>query len=92
MPGTAHRNGTGIPQDVMDGIYFGSLVHDIGKIVVPGEILTKPGKLSPIEFSLIKAHPEEGFKVVNSIEFPWPIATWSFSITRGWTGRAIQPA
>lgn len=64
----------GYPKDAVDGIYFGSLVHDIGKIVVPGEILTKPGKLSPIEFSLIKAHPEEGFKVVNSIEFPWPIA------------------
>jgi PAS domain S-box-containing protein len=64
----------GHPEDVVDGIYFGSLVHDIGKIVVPGEILTKPGKLSPLEFALIKAHPEEGFRVVSSIDFPWPIA------------------
>jgi PAS domain S-box-containing protein len=64
----------GYPEEVMDGIYFGSLVHDIGKIVVPGEILTKPGRLSPLEFALIKAHPEEGFRVVSSIDFPWPIA------------------
>jgi PAS domain S-box-containing protein len=64
----------GHPRDVVDGIYFGSLVHDIGKIVVPGEILTKPGKLSSLEFALIKTHPEEGYVVVNSIDFPWPIA------------------
>ena len=48
-------------------------IHDIGKIYVPAEILSKPGKISEIEFSLIKTHPKVGYDILKTIEFPWPI-------------------
>ena len=57
-----------------DGIFLGGLIHDIGKICVPAEILTKPGKLSDIEFQIIQNHPQVGFDILKEIEFPWPIA------------------
>ena len=50
------------------------LVHDIGKISVPGEILTKPGKLSAIEFELVKTHAENGYQILHDVELPLPIA------------------
>lgn len=50
------------------------LVHDIGKISIPSEILTKPTKLSPLEYELIKAHPEKGYEILKNIEFSFPIA------------------
>jgi HD-GYP domain-containing protein (c-di-GMP phosphodiesterase class II) len=50
------------------------LLHDIGKVAVPAEILSKPGKLSEVEFNLIKAHPQAGYDILKDIEFPWPIA------------------
>jgi HD-GYP domain-containing protein (c-di-GMP phosphodiesterase class II) len=50
------------------------MLHDIGKITVPAEILSKPGRLSPIEFELIKAHSRAGFEVLEAIDFPWPVA------------------
>lgn len=50
------------------------LVHDIGKISIPAEILTKPTKLSTLEYELIKAHPEKGYEILKNIEFPFPIA------------------
>ncbi len=50
------------------------LVHDIGKISIPGEILTKPGKLSAIEFELVKTHAENGYQILHDVEFPLPIA------------------
>ena len=64
----------GLPQDQVDAIHLASLVHDIGKISVPVEILTKPGRISETEFRLIKAHPEVGHDILKAIEFPWPIA------------------
>ena len=57
-----------------DGLRIASLVHDIGKINVPAEILSKPGKLSHAEFELIKTHPQAGFEILSSINFPWPVA------------------
>lgn len=51
-----------------------SLVHDIGKIRIPAEILTKPSKLTFEEYELVKTHPRVGFEILKSIEFPWPIA------------------
>ncbi len=51
-----------------------ALVHDIGKMTVPSEILSKPSKLTEIEFSLIKSHPKVGWEILKSIDFPWPIA------------------
>ncbi len=63
-----------LPQDKIEGIRIASLVHDIGKISLPAEILNKPTKLSEIEYSLIKDHSQVGHDVLKSIEFPWPIA------------------
>lgn len=64
----------GLSDNRIDGIRLASLVHDIGKIYVPAEILSKPGRINEIEFSLIKTHPTVGYDVLKSIEFPWPIA------------------
>ncbi len=65
----------GLPPDDVDGIYLAGIVHDIGKIYVPAEILSKPGRLTEIEFHLIKVHPQVGYDILKTIEFPWPIAT-----------------
>ena len=63
-----------LPQEKIEGIRISSLVHDVGKISVPAEILNKPIKLTEIEFNLIKDHPQVGHDILKSIEFPWPIA------------------
>ncbi|GAI91393.1 unnamed protein product, partial [marine sediment metagenome] len=63
-----------LPKDKIEGIRIASLVHDIGKISLPAEILNKPTKLSEIEYSLIKDHSQVGHDVLKSIEFSWPIA------------------
>ncbi len=63
----------GLPEDEVSGIYYASLVHDIGKISIPGEILSKPGRLSSAEFALIRLHPQAGYDIVRSIDFPWPV-------------------
>lgn len=64
----------GLSQDQVHGIRLASLVHDIGKIQVPAEVLNKPGKLTDLEFSLIKLHPQTGFDILKGIKFPWPIS------------------
>jgi HD-GYP domain-containing protein (c-di-GMP phosphodiesterase class II) len=50
------------------------IVHDLGKIFIPSEILNKPGRLSPVEFALIKEHPKAAYDVLKNLKFPWPIA------------------
>jgi PAS domain S-box-containing protein/putative nucleotidyltransferase with HDIG domain len=62
-----------LPQEAVEGIYMGSLIHDVGKIYVPAEILSRPGKLSEAEFNLIKAHPQVGYEIIKGIEFPWHV-------------------
>jgi PAS domain S-box-containing protein len=62
-------------KDSIRGIRLAGLVHDIGKIYVPTEILSKPGKLTDVEFDIIKTHSQAGHDIIKSIEFPWPIAT-----------------
>jgi putative nucleotidyltransferase with HDIG domain len=64
----------GLSQDRVYGLRLGGVIHDIGKIAVPAEILTKPGRLTEIEFDLIKTHCRVGYEILKSIEFPWPIA------------------
>lgn len=64
----------GAPQDVVDGIRMAGAIHDIGKISVPAEILSKPAQLSDIESGLIKIHPQAGFDILKEIDFPWPVA------------------
>ena len=51
------------------------LIHDIGKIYVPAEILNRPGRLSNEEFDMVKSHVRIGYNIVKNINFPWPIAT-----------------
>ena len=58
----------------IEGLNLASVVHDIGKIRVPAEILSKPGRLNELEFGLIKLHPETGYEILKAIDFPWPIA------------------
>lgn len=62
------------PQDQVEGLYLASVVHDFGKIRIPAEILTKPGRLSELEFGFIRQHPETGYEILKSVDFPWPIA------------------
>ncbi len=57
-----------------DGLRIAAIVHDIGKIYVPSEILSKPGKLTTAEFELVKTHPQAGFEILSKINFPWPVA------------------
>jgi PAS domain S-box-containing protein/putative nucleotidyltransferase with HDIG domain len=64
----------GLPQDRVEGIRMAGDIHDIGKIYVPAEILSKPGQITEIEYSIIKTHAQVGFDILKSIEFPWPIA------------------
>ena len=63
-----------LPDEQVEGIHLASVVHDVGKIRVPAEILSKPGKLTVLEFGLIKEHALSGFDILKTIEFPWPIA------------------
>jgi len=63
----------GIALERLNGIWMGAILHDIGKIYVPAEILTRPGSLSGAEFELIKSHPEVGYEIVKDIEFQWPV-------------------
>jgi HD-GYP domain-containing protein (c-di-GMP phosphodiesterase class II) len=60
--------------DKIESVRIASLIHDIGKIGIPSEILTKPTKLDAIEFSFIKKHPEIGYTILKDIDFPYPIA------------------
>jgi HD-GYP domain-containing protein (c-di-GMP phosphodiesterase class II) len=57
------------------GVELAALVHDVGKLAIPSEILSKPGRLSSLEFDLIKTHPQVGYDIMKSIEFPWPVAS-----------------
>jgi len=59
--------------DQVKTVYMAALIHDIGKIYVPAEILSKPAKLNEIEISIIKLHPGVGYEILKPIEFPWPI-------------------
>ncbi len=60
--------------DRIEGLRLAAKIHDLGKITVPAEILTKPKKLTDIEFSLIKFHAQTGYDILKNIDFPWPIA------------------
>lgn len=65
----------GLSDDRIEGLLLASQIHDIGKIKVPAEILSKPTHLSDIEFELVKTHAEAGYQLLKEIDFPWPIAT-----------------
>jgi PAS domain S-box-containing protein len=64
----------GFSDDSAHGLEITGYVHDIGKITVPAEILSKPGKLSAIEFEMVKTHAEQGYEILKDVDFPWPVA------------------
>jgi PAS domain S-box-containing protein len=64
----------GLPQEKIDGIRMAGSIHDIGKLSIPAEILSKPTKLSEIEFSLIKEHSRKGYEMLKDVESPWQLA------------------
>ena len=64
----------GMSKDQIEAIRIAGLVHDLGKISVPAEILSKPSRLSDIEFKLIEVHPQTSYDILKDIDFPWPIA------------------
>nr|WP_320025784.1 HD domain-containing phosphohydrolase [uncultured Acetobacterium sp.] len=63
-----------LPADTLEGLHIAGCIHDIGKIAIPFEILTKPIQLSLNEYAIIKEHPKIGYDVLTSYEMPWPIA------------------
>ena len=64
----------GLDEDRIRGLRLAANVHDIGKVYVPAEFLNRPGRLTPEEFAIIKAHPRVGYDILAPVEFPWPIA------------------
>ncbi len=64
----------GLQDQEYEGLTMAAFVHDIGKILVPADILSKPGKLTKPEFDMLKDHTRIGYEILKTIEFPWPIA------------------
>jgi len=60
--------------DQIEEIHIAGVLHDIGKISVPAEIISKPGRLNGMEMSLLKAHPQIGYDILGKIDFPWSLA------------------
>jgi putative nucleotidyltransferase with HDIG domain len=63
-----------LPKDQIEATRMAGIIHDLGKVSVPTEILSKPGDLNEIEFSLIKCHAQVGYNILKNIDFPWPMA------------------
>jgi PAS domain S-box-containing protein/putative nucleotidyltransferase with HDIG domain len=64
----------GLPEDRIRGLRMAGLIHDIGKIYVPAEILSKPTVLTDLELMMVRTHPRAGYEILEPIEFPWPVA------------------
>jgi GAF domain-containing protein len=64
----------GLDAERAEAIYLAGMIHDIGKIYVPAEVLSRPGKLTSLEFSLVKTHVEAAYGILNPIDFSWPLA------------------
>jgi len=64
----------GVSDDRIEGIRISAFLHDIGKIVVPSEILSKPAQLNEYEYGIIKSHPKVGYDILKGLEFYWPVA------------------
>jgi len=63
----------GLPEHETKGLQMAGLIHDMGKISVPGEILSKPGRLNDAELQLIRRHPQVAYDILSQIDFPWPV-------------------
>ncbi len=64
----------GLAEHQVEGIAIASAIHDIGKISLPAEILSKPSQLNSMEMSLIQTHSQAGYDILKSVDFPWPVA------------------
>lgn len=64
----------GLSEDQVTGLRVAGGVHDVGKIAVPAEILSKPTRLSVAEFAIVKTHAQQGYEILKDIDFPWPVA------------------
>lgn len=64
----------GLAEDRVYGLYMACVVHDLGKLIIPGEILCKPGRLTAPEYEMIKTHAQSGYDILKKIDFPWPLA------------------
>jgi len=64
----------GLSLEKIKGLHMAAVVHDIGKIHIPAEILSTPSPLSSAEYEIIKTHPKAGWEVLKKIDFPWPVA------------------
>jgi PAS domain S-box-containing protein/putative nucleotidyltransferase with HDIG domain len=64
----------GLSEERIEGIRMAGLIHDIGKINIPAEILSRPGQLSEIQYNMVKIHPQVGCDILREIKFPWPVA------------------
>ncbi len=64
----------GFSEDALEGLEMAGTLHDVGKVYVPAEILSKPAKLSHLEMALMRSHPEVGFEILHEVKFPWPVA------------------
>ena len=63
-----------ITEEQLQGVKFAAMIHDIGKISVPSDILSKPGKIGKTEFEVVKGHSQTGYELLDKINFPWPIS------------------
>lgn len=63
----------GLSPECLEGLKLGALIHDIGKLALPSQILSKPSRLTEAEFAMVKEHPEQGALIIDEVEFPWPI-------------------
>lgn len=66
-------NRLGLDPDRIHGLHLAASIHDLGKIGIPAEILSKPGRLTPNQYALLKEHPQLGYEIIKSVRFPWPI-------------------
>ncbi|ADH87028.1 HD domain-containing phosphohydrolase [Desulfurivibrio alkaliphilus] len=64
----------GLDEQRIEGLRLGAMIHDIGKIYVPAELLNRPGELDELEFRFIRTHPEVGHEIIKGVDFPWPVA------------------
>jgi response regulator RpfG family c-di-GMP phosphodiesterase len=72
----------GLPENTIEGIRMVGSIHDLGKIAVPAEILSKPTRLTDTEFELVKTHPRVGFDILSQAEFLWPVAQITYQRKR----------
>ena len=63
----------GLSEDQIEGIRIAGLLHDIGKISVPSDILSRPGQMTNLETDIIETHAQVGYEILKTIEFPWPV-------------------